>query len=175
MNPGEGGNEIKHIASLIAKLVSDDALARERSREELVGIGGPVVTRALVGELVDPRPQVRWEAAKALEAMADPVAAPALLNALEDDQEDVRWVAGEGLVALGEVGLLTVLSGLTKRAQSIVFCKSAHHVLHDLRKKEYVELIAPVLDALTSAEPEVTAPPAAYRTLIALKQGTAGA
>lgn len=172
MNPSDDVNEVEHVAHLIANLASDDPPTREQSREELVRIGGPDVTRALVAELVDPRHQVRWEAAKALASIADPVAAAALMHALDDDHEDVRWVAAEGLTALGNVGLLTVLSGLTKRAHSIEFCRSAHHVLHDLKKKEDTEVITPVLDALTSAEPEVTAPPAAYRALSLLKQGT---
>ncbi len=153
----------------IKELGSDDPAIRQRAREQLVALGDPDVTRALVGELVDPRKQVRWEAAKALIEIADPVSAPALMNALDDEDSDVRWMAGKGLIAMGRPGLLTVLSGVMKRARSLDFCKSAHHVLHDLKQDDIAETIAPVLEALDSTEPAVTAPPAALSALMALK------
>ena len=103
-------------------------------------------------------------------AIADPIAAHSLLHALDDRDQDVRWVAAEGLVALGQTGLLTVLSGLTRRAQSPAFCRSAHHVLHDLRQKDHADVINRVLEALESPDPEVAAPVAAYDALVALKQ-----
>jgi len=156
---------------LIGNLGSGDAMVRKRTREQLVERGGLEVTRALVGELVDPRQHVRWEAAKALAAIADPVAAPALMDALEDRDEDVRWVAGEGLIALGTVGLTTVLSGLTKRAESLNYCQAAHHVLHDLKSHVHTEVIIPVLQSLETPEPAVTAPAAALSALMALKTG----
>ncbi len=156
----------------IEDLGSNDPASRQRAREQLVELGGQDVTRALVGELVDPRKQVRWEAAKALIEIADPVSAPALMHALDDEDSDIRWMAGEGLIALGKIGLLTVLSGVTKRARSLDFCKAAHHVLHDLKQDDIAETIAPVLEALDSSEPAVTAPPAALTALMALKNGS---
>lgn len=165
----ENKSEAETIADLINGLSNEDPVIRQKSREKLVDIGDHEVTRALVQELIDPRQQVRWEAAKALTAIADPIAAPALMHALDDKDVDVRWVAGEGLIALGNIGLMTVLSGLTKRAESIDFCKAAHHVLHDLRRKGYAETVNPVLQSLEKSEPEVTAPPAAYAALVALK------
>jgi HEAT repeat protein len=165
----EEKRESEAIMDLIEELSSKDPVIRQRSREELVAIGGHQVTRALVHELIDPRQQVRWEAAKALTAIADPIAAPGLMHALDDKDADVRWVAGEGLIALGGIGLMTVLSGLTKRAESLDFCKAAHHVLHDLKPKGYAKTVEPVLQALETSEPEVTAPPAAYEALVALK------
>lgn len=160
------------LTSSVASLASDDPVVRQKARDRLVEMGGHEVTRAMVRELVDPRQHVRWEAAKTLTAIADPVAAPGLMHALEDEDSDVRWVAGEGLIALGKDGLLTVLNGLTKRAMSLSFRKAAHHVLHDLRKQGYAEVVAPVLKALESSQPEVTAPPAAYGALVALKKDT---
>ncbi len=158
------------LAELIAHFADDDPATRQSSRDELVRRGGPDVTRALVVELNDPRPLVRWEAAKALLTLADPIAAPALLHTLEDEDPDVRWVSAEGLVALGETGLVTVLSGLTRRARSPEFCKCAHQVLHDLKKTTgHAELIAPVLVALERSEPGVTAPVAAFAALKQLK------
>jgi len=116
--------------------------------------------------LIDPRTHVRWEAAKALQAIADPVSAPALLHALEDENEDVRWVAAEGLIALGKIGLLTVLSGLMKRAGSVAYCSSAHHVLSGC--KTDANVITPVQAALEQLDSAVTAPPAAFAALVAL-------
>jgi hypothetical protein len=159
------------IDRFMEALAGDDAMTRERAREELVRLGGSEVTRALVGALMDSRQQVRWEAAKALVAVADPVAAPALLHALEDEDSDVRWVAAEGLVSMRKVGLLTVLSGLTRRARSIEFCHGAHHVLHDLKKRGHADVIEPVLAALEQSEPAVAVPPTAYTALQSLEQG----
>jgi len=155
----------------IQDLGNQDSKVRQKAREQLVEVGDHDVTRALVGELVDPRKQVRWEVAKALIEIADPVAAPALVHALDDEDSDVRWMAGEGLIALGKSGLLAVLSGVTKQARSLDFCKAAHHVLHDLKLHGDEETIAPVLEALASSEPAVTAPPAALHALMALKNG----
>jgi hypothetical protein len=166
----ENKSEAETIADLIGGLSNKDPVVRGRSRETLVDIGGHEVTRALVQELIDPRRQVRWEAAKALTTIADPVAAPGLMHALEDDDQDVRWLAGEGLISLGRIGLMTVLSGLTKRAESLDFCKSAHHVLHGLSPRGYAPTVEPVLRALETSEPEVTAPAAAYEALMALKK-----
>ena len=160
--------ETASIEELIENLASDDPVAREKSREQLVIQGGPVATRALVRKLVDPNDHVRWEAAKALSEIADPVAAPALMHAMEDDNEDVRWLAAEGMVALGEVGLVTTLSGLIKRARSIEFCKSAHHVMHHLAQQGHADITSPVLEALQTSEPEITAPTAAYKALLAI-------
>ena len=153
------------VTQLIASLADKSPVIREQSRKQLVKVDGPDVLRGLVMALIDTRQRVRWEAAKALHAIKDPVAAPALLQALDDTDEDVRWVAGEGLIALDKVGLLTVLSGLTKQARSIAFCKAAHHVLHEMRA--YQERVAPVLKALEESEPAVAAPPVAFDALVA--------
>jgi hypothetical protein len=169
MNAHENEQRAEQIARLIDELASNDPVVRQQAREKLCRIGGHDVTRALVAELVDPRRLVRWEAVKALAVLADPIAAPGLLHAIEDDDGDVRWVAAEGLIGLGHVGLLTVLSGLTRRARSIEFCRSAHHVLHDLKKHGHAEVIAAVLAALEQDEPETAAPPAAHHALLALK------
>ena len=157
------------IDQLIMELGSEEPTARQAARDSLVSQADPDVTRMLVAELVDPHQHVRWEVAKALTAIADPVAAHGLLHALEDEDQDVRWVAAEGLIALRETGLLTVLSGLTRRARSSEFCRCAHHVLHDLKQLFHADVIDPVLEALDANEPEVAAPVAAYRALVTLK------
>lgn len=158
---------------LIQDLASSDPAQREASRLELVRLGTPEVTVALVGELLDPRQHVRWEAAKALCGLKDPLSASALLEALDDNDEDVRWVAAEGLVTLGHKGLLAALHGLTKSSRSPAFRKSAHHVLHELSKVgESAEMIAPVLAALEQADSAIAAPPTAFHALTALKVGS---
>lgn len=155
------------IACLIEQLASSDGVIREKSRSQLVQLGGPDVTRALVLTLLDPDSHVRWEAAKALQAIADPVTAPALMHALEDENGDVRWVAAEALISIGKVGLQTVLSGLITRAGSLAFRESARHVLREM--KDYSHEVSGVLHALDHSEPGVTAPPAAHEALVALR------
>jgi HEAT repeat protein len=161
----------------IVSLASTDPVVRERAREALVAAGTCSVIRALVGELNDPRQHIRWEAAKALAAIADPISAPALVDVLDDEDDEVRWIAAEALVAMGNEGLLSVLSGLVKRARSINFCRGAHHVLHDFcrikipHKRIDRSAVAPVVEALEKAAPAISAPPAAHKALIQLKVG----
>jgi HEAT repeat protein len=158
---------------LIGELASNDPVQREAARHELVQIGTPEVTVALVGELLDPRQHVRWEAAKGLSALRDPVSATALLEALDDNDGDVRWVAAEGLIALGRTGLLAALHGLTKQSRSPAFRKSAHHVLHELLKQGVSPgVIAPVLKAIEQPDSAIAAPPTAFHALLTLKVGT---
>jgi HEAT repeat protein len=170
MSTSKGGKRTQSsVAELISALASSEAVTRLEARSALVALGTPEATRALVMELNDPRRRVRWEAAKALTAIADPVAAAALVHALDDDDEDVRWVAAEGVAALGRAGLLTLLNSLTKRAGSTDFCRSAHHVLHDLSPRGFANVVAPVLAALDRSDPAVAAPPAAFAALASLK------
>jgi hypothetical protein len=164
-------HDANRLGALIEQLADENPVARQRAREELVRLDGHEVTRALVAELIDPRAHVRWEAAKTLAVIADPIAAHGLTHALDDEDRDVRWVAAEGLIVLGKTGLMTVLSGLTKRAQSTAFCQSAHHVLREMGSRGYADVVAPVLGALEGSEPGVGAPPAAYCALVALKHG----
>ncbi|MCA9187247.1 MAG: HEAT repeat domain-containing protein [Planctomycetales bacterium] len=158
----------EEVGRMIADLADSDAAKRERTRAAIVQREGPEIVRALVNSLIDRDRHVRWEAAKCLAAISDPVAAPALMVALEDEDPDVRWVAGEGLIALGKVGVLIVLSGLTKRATSIEFCKGAHHVLHDSKLRAKHPEIREVLSALEQNEPAALAPATAYQAMIAL-------
>lgn len=159
------------VEALVTDLANNDPVARQRARESLVALGSNEVTSALVAELTDPREHVRWEAAKALADLKAPVSAPALVHALDDDNEDLRWLAAEGLIALGNTGLMAVLSGLIKRAGSTAFCQAAHHVLSGCSHEGNGKTIAPVLVALDGPEPGVCAPPAAYAALMDLKVG----
>jgi hypothetical protein len=171
MNALPTTHDAGRLGELIEQLADDNPVTRQIARDELVQLDGHDATRALVAELIDPRAHVRWEAAKALAVIADPIAAHGLTHALDDEDRDVRWVAAEGLIVLGKTGLMTVLSGLTKRAQSTAFCRSAHHVMSEMRSCGYADVVAPVLGALEGPEPGVGAPPAAYCALVALKQG----
>ncbi|MBS0202547.1 MAG: HEAT repeat domain-containing protein [Planctomycetes bacterium] len=159
-----------HTRQLIAQLAHDQAAVRMKARDQLVHQGGQQVTRELVQAMIDPRAHVRWEAAKALQAIADPVSASALMNALEDEDQDVRWVAAEALVSLGKVGVLTVLSGLTNRAGSLEFCRSAHHVLR--KSQTDAEVVARVQAALELLDCAIAAPPAAFNALVVLSHAS---
>jgi hypothetical protein len=171
MNAAPTMHDTNRLGELIEQLADENPVTRQSARDELVRLDGHDVTRALVAELIDPRAHVRWEAAKALAAIADPIAAHGLTHALDDEDRDVRWVAAEGLIVLGKTGLMTVLSGLTKRAQSAAFCRGAHHVLREMRAHGYADVADPVLAALEGPQPGVGAPPAAYCALVALKRG----
>lgn len=164
-------NDIVAIPNLVLGLASSDPQTRAHCRAALVKNHSPAAREALVGELSDPRDHVRWEAAKALSAIHDPVTAPAFLEALDDENGDVRWVAAEGLAALGKVGLLAALHGLTKHSRSMAFCRSAHHALHLLSDGGYAQTVAPVLAALEQTEPAVATPPVAFRVLSQFKIG----
>ena len=75
-------NHTEKIKQLIAKLTDEDSQVRGAAREELVEIGGPEVTNALMLELLDTRPFVRWEAAKGLIPLRDDSTAASLLHAI---------------------------------------------------------------------------------------------
>lgn len=166
MNPTE-------ITAFISQLASDDGMVREQARKALVAAKGHEVTHALIAELVDPRHQVRWEAAKALSEIGDSVAALPLVHAMDDEDADVAWVAAVGVAAMGEPGLLAVLSGLTRASRSGGFCKAAHHSLREfLRHGTSNQTIEPVFEALNGVEPKLSAPVAAYKALQKLRVGS---
>jgi len=153
---------------LVKEFASSSAIDREIAREALVAIGKPAV-QALVEALSNPDDQVRWEAAKALNCIADPAAVPALVTALGDERAGVRWLAAEVLIALGHASLEPVLKALTDPANVSWLREGAHHVLHELTRRESAERLRPVLEALEDFEPGLTAPLAALRALQALR------
>jgi HEAT repeat protein len=150
------------IDQLVRDLASADGMIRRRARETLVDLGSPAVA-SLVELLNDPRNQVRWEAASALGAIADPAAAEALVALLGDRVFDVRWLAAKGLIAVGRDSALPLLHGLITSSGSKLFREGAHHVIHDLlrRDEELGDALGPVLVALEDAESSVEAPLAA--------------
>ncbi|MEZ6121942.1 MAG: HEAT repeat domain-containing protein [Planctomycetaceae bacterium] len=155
---------VVEVEAVGRQLESREAIVRIRARDQLVKDGSPEVVRMLISALYHRSAHLRWEAAKALADIGDPAASAAFLHAIDDDNCDVRWVACEGLVALGETGLVAVLFGLMRRAISPSFCRSAHHVLSELRC-DAPDIINPVLAALNGSQPAVTAPVAAFEAL----------
>lgn len=161
------------VAELIGKFSSHDGVARQKAREQLVGIGKPAVA-ALAAALDDSHKQVRWEAAKTLQEIADPEAAPKLALALGDEESDVRWVAGEALIALRRQALVPLLTALSTKQDSIWMYDGAHHVLRELAKDHEVHpIVLPVINALsrpTIEEREVIVPVEAQKAVPAVRQ-----
>ena len=156
------------ISLLIKDLADGDAVVRETARRALVANGRPAEP-ALVEALSDPHRQVRWEAAKALDCLRDPAAAPALSVALGDKDHGVRWLAAEALIDLGWDGLEPLLKALFHPGNAFWCREGAHHVIHELMKKESAGWLLPVLEALNAPDPGVMVPPAALRALKAMK------
>jgi HEAT repeat protein len=145
------------IPAHLAALRSQDGIKREHARQALVYAGKQAVD-PLIELLTDSNHQTRWEAAKALGEIADPKAASSLVRSLEDKEFDVRWLAAVGLIAIGKDALVPLLKALSKHADSVWLRKGAHHVLHDLSKKGFMDLATPVLAALEGTDPEIEVP-----------------
>jgi HEAT repeat protein len=156
------------VNQLIADLHTHDWKQRERARWQLAMLRERAV-KPLIDALEDPDWHVRWEAAKALEEIADARAAPALVRALRDRRFGVRWLASDALIALREAGVPSLLKALAEDGDSIFLRNGTHHVLRDLTRghvrREVAEILEPVIRALESIEPSVTAPVAAQRAL----------
>ena len=155
----------RNIDELVAALADKDAVKRMRGREALVQLGSPAVP-CLLTALGDSQQHVRWEAAKALTAIADPSAADRLVAGLEDEDSDVRWVVAEALIALGPEAVKPLLTTLTKSDPAGGMYQGAHHVVHDLAKRDdLATLLEPVLKAFDEPEPKVAVPVAAEEAL----------
>jgi hypothetical protein len=156
------------LASHLADLRSRDGIRRELAREAIVSLGRQAVD-PLTELLADPNHQTRWEAAKALSEMADPRSASALVSSLEDREFDVRWLSAIGLIAIGKDSLVPLLEALSRRSESVWLREGAHHVLHDLSKKGFMDLAAPILTALEGTEPGIEVQGPARAALAKLK------
>jgi ABC-type molybdenum transport system ATPase subunit/photorepair protein PhrA len=135
------------IKSLVADLGSQDGIVRVRTRKSLVSIGGQAV-KPFVKALASKREWVRWEAAKPLGQIGDPAAVQALIEALEDKMFDVRWLADEGLISIGREALVPLLRALMEHPDSLWLREGVHHVLHDVDKEDFNEILQPVLASL---------------------------
>ena len=152
------------IGRLVEELASEHGLGRKRARRCLIRLGEPAVP-SLLEALADERPRLRIEAAEALLYIASPMAAASLVEALDDKEFGVRWLAAEALIALKCDGLVPLLEGLTRHADSMWFRQAAHHVLHDHYCDALREVLRPVLEALSQREAEDTTPVAAGAVL----------
>lgn len=159
------------IKSLIAELDSKDGEIRKKARKELVGMGSIVID--YLAELVEsPSDTLRWEAVKAIEQIADPSAAPILVLALDDSDYEVRWIATEGLIKMGTASIKPILEALGERPGSLNLREGAHHVFHDLRDKDAVEMLDEInliMVALESSAAEDEVPVVAFRLLEEMK------
>jgi HEAT repeat protein len=155
------------ICVLIEILSGPDATKRQSTRKALVALG-KAATKHLVVLLSDPRPHVRWEAAKALGKIGDPAAASALVEALEDEESNVRWLAAEGLAAMKLKGLMPLLKALVEHPDSIWHREAAHHICHELIRKESLHELLPLQKALEHLDPEVSVPLASYKVMRSL-------
>ncbi|MDT8435255.1 MAG: HEAT repeat domain-containing protein [Gemmatimonadota bacterium] len=152
------------VPRLLGDLVSEDGLVRRKARRCLVRLG-EAAAPALMEALSDPRPLLRLEAAEALLYIASPMAAASLVEALDDREFGVRWLAAEALIALKCGGLVPLLEGIPRHADSLWFRQAAHHVLHDHYCEVLRDEVRPVLEALGARGAEETAPVAAHAVL----------
>jgi HEAT repeat protein len=151
--------------SLLADLENFNGLTRQRARLALEDIGTLCVPD-LIRKLSCTNSHARWEAAKALAAIPDSRAAEALVNTLEDEDISVRWAAADALIALDRVALEPLLRALTKDFSSIWLREGAHHVLHQLKKRNFLTPTeSKVFEALEHLAPEMEVPWAAERAL----------
>lgn len=155
----------QNIDQLTAELNSKDPVQRQAARAALVELGStalPALTKALAA----PQSIVRWEAAKSLVEIADPAAAEELVMALGDEDSDVVWAAGEALVALRRDALNPLLRKLIQGNHPQGLYEGAHHVLHELAKRDsLVAIVQPVVQALNQQQPEISVPAAATEAL----------
>lgn len=153
------------LQQLVSQLSDTNGMTRRHAREALEH-AGKAATPYLIPELSSPLQHTRWEAAKALTAIVDPEAAPALVRTLMDESFEVQWLAAEALIALGPEALAPLLEGIIHNYGSVYMRQGAHHVLHDLERRE---LLSPhlltVLDELRTLEPLEPYPVSARRAL----------
>ena len=149
-------------------LSSPDAVARQAGRKALVKIGEPAVA-ALVELLKHPQQHVRWEACKTLEEIAHPSAAGPLAATLADSDKDVCWVAGTAIIALGRDGLEPLLVALMDKDRVPGLQPGSHHIVHELVKGDLADVLAPLLEALSGPDVELTVPVAAEKILQQLR------
>jgi HEAT repeat protein len=154
-------NPNKNIQMWITSLASSNDSERRKARSLLVAEGENAVPD-LIQALSNGNRQTRMQVVKIFTQTSDPSTASALVHALEDEDHDIRWTAMKGLIALERDGLEPLLQALTQDFDSVWLREGAHHILHELKKKESLRQPSlQVLKALEGVEPEVTVPWAA--------------
>ncbi|MHB8085683.1 MAG: HEAT repeat domain-containing protein [Dehalococcoidia bacterium] len=132
---------------LVKDLGSKDGRVRVRARKNLVKIGHPAV-KYLIEALKDRNQVVRWEAAKSMGEIEDPAAVDALVTALRDKMFDVRWLAAQALIQIGSKSIKPILHALIEHPEDDDVRVGAHHVFHDLRTRDYDDVLRPVMVSL---------------------------
>lgn len=145
----------------ITKLGSSNDSERREAGLSLVAAGTSAVPD-LIQVLSNGNRPTRMQVVKIFTQICDPSTASALVYALEDQDHDIRWTAMKGLIALERDGLEALLQALTRDFDSVWLREGAHHILHELKKKEHLRQPSlQVLKALEGVEAEVTVPWAA--------------
>ena len=157
------------INSLVEKLKSNDGIARQHARHDLVEIGAPALD-ALIKAFEIKEDPLHWEVAKALSQIGTSKAAHTLVEALEDQEFSVRWIGAEGLIHIGEDAVIPLLKALEYKTDSVWLREGCHHVLHDMLNRKLIkektrECVIPVLKALNHFDPAVQANTAAIEAL----------
>lgn len=159
----------KDIASLIEELSCDNIIRCQKARRTLVAMGNESVP-ALIEVLGSNQNWVRWEAAKALSQIGDPAATDSLIKTLEDKNFDLRWLAAEGLITIGKKAIVPLLKALISNPKSVWLYEGAHHILHDMDRGDWEEILKPVINALEDVEPSLEVPLVAKRVLDAIAE-----
>ena len=158
------------IPLLIEELESKNQLVSKRARKKLVEMGERAVP-VLIDELSSKDYWTRWEAIKALSEIGDPATADILVKSLEDRVFDIQWLAAIGLIKIGSRSVVPLLEALADHGdKAFSLRRGAHHVLHDLPRGRFTEILNPVLHALddTRAYSEILS--IARRALEAIKK-----
>ncbi len=152
------------VFRLIQKLSSRRVGERERARADLVALGS-----AAVGPLLEAFPSAdergRLEICKALAEIADPAATRLLIQCLEDEHQELRWIAAEGLLNIDGPAVEPLLIAIIDRASAHTILDGAGHVLRGLSRRVSRTIFDPVVAAVHSSEPGVSAPLAAETAL----------
>ena len=161
----QAGLDEEEIARLVSELGNKNGMERRHAREALEKAGS-AATPILIEQLNNPKDNVRWEATKALVHIADPKAGATLVKTLMDESFEIQWLAAEALIALGKDAIKPLLEGVVHNPGSVYMRQGAHHVLHDLeRRDELPPVVINALDDLRFLEPREPYPISAKRAL----------
>lgn len=157
-------DKYRDVDACISDFSSKDGRTRVVARKALVEIGHSAVPK-LVEALQHSRQSVRWEAAKSLGEIGDPTSVDALIAALKDTVFDVQWLAAEALINIGANSVKPLLRALVQDPDSDDIRVGAHHVFHDLRTRDYDDILRPVIVSLEDTTLTLSVPLEAEKAL----------